>query len=74
MTDVGGSTTTVTGASNVTVAESPIVVVAQALTPTVGVAIPTGTVVATFVDNASTDPLTNYTPVTINWGDGTPTP
>ena len=70
VTDVGGSHTTITGASNVTVAESPIVVVAQPLTPTVGVAIPTGTVVATFVDNASTDPLSNYTPVTINWGDG----
>jgi hypothetical protein len=70
VTDVGGSTTTITGAGNVTVSESPIVVDAEALTSTAGVAIPTGTVVATFVDNASTDPVTNYTPVTINWGDG----
>ncbi len=69
VTDVGGMTTTVTGTNNVTVGDSPIVVSAQPLTTNVGVAIPAGTVLATFVDNASTDNLTNYS-ATVTWGDG----
>src|SRR5262249_25252321 len=69
--DVGGNSVTIAGSSNVTVANTPVIVTARPQTALVGVPIPTGTVVATFLDDAGSDPTTNYTAL-INWGDATP--
>jgi hypothetical protein len=68
--DVGGSSTTIAGTNNVTVANSPLIVTARSQTTGVGTPIPAGTVVATFLDDAGTDPITNFSG-SINWGDGT---
>ncbi len=60
-------------ALNVTVADSPIQVTGLSVGPfTIEAPTPAGLAVATFIDAASTDPLSNYM-ATIDWGDGSPT-
>jgi hypothetical protein len=70
--DVGGSNATINSTANV--ADAPILVTVEPFSAQEGIALPTGTVVAHFVDLNGTAPIADYAGSTINWGDGKTSP